>query len=331
MRILFAGTPDVAVTSLRLLAASHEQQGSDLEVVGVLTRPDAPQGRGRKLAPSPVKVAAQELGIPVLDKNPRDEGFLDDLAAFHADAAAVVAYGNILSTQVLDAMPQGWYNLHFSLLPQWRGAAPVQRAIWSGDTLTGVTVFRITEGMDEGPILAQSTTEIGEHETSGELFARLAEDGGHLLCSAMELVAQGRAMLVPQQQGAFEVAAKIRTDDARIRFDVPVFAADRQIRACTPEPGAWCVVHADGTADDAVKLHVDEARPVGDASALPADAAARIAAGKPGAIVADKKHVWVCTRTQPLELLRVKPQGKRSMPAADWARGAHLSAEAYCD
>lgn len=329
MRILFAGTPDVAVTSLRLLA----QAGGDIEVVGVLTRPDAPQGRGRKLAPSPVKVAAQELGIPVLDKNPRDPGFLEDLTAFGAEAAAVVAYGNILSAQVLAAMPQGWYNLHFSLLPQWRGAAPVQRAIWSGDTLTGVTVFRITEGMDEGPILAQSTTEIGAHETSGELFARLAEDGGHLLCSAMELVAQGRAVLVPQEPGAFEVAAKIRTDDARIRFDVPVFAADRQIRACTPEPGAWCMMHASALEADAagVKLHVDEARPVDDVSTVPADVAQQLAQGKPGALVASKKHVWVCTRTQPLELLRVKPQGKRSMPAADWARGAHLTPEAYCD
>lgn len=327
MRILFAGTPDVAVTSLRLLA----QAGGDIEVVGVLTRPDAPQGRGRKLTPSPVKVAAQELGIAVLDRNPRDPGFLEDLAAFNAEAAAVVAYGNILSRQVLDAMPRGWYNLHFSLLPQWRGAAPVQRAIWSGDTLTGVTVFRITEGMDEGPILAQSTTEIGAHETSGELFARLAEDGGRVLCSAMELVAQGRAVLVPQDPGAFEVAAKIHTDDARIRFDVPVFAADRQIRACTPEPGAWCMAHADSADAAGLKLHVDEARPVEDASQLPADAAGLLAHGVPGVLVADKKHVWICTRTQPLELLRVKPQGKRSMAAADWARGARLGAGAYCD
>lgn len=331
MRILFAGTPDVAVTSLRMLA----QAGGDIELVGVLTRPDAPQGRGRKIMPSPVKVAAQELGLPVLDKNPRDEGFLDDLKAFGAEAAAVVAYGNILRPDVLDAMPEGWYNLHFSLLPQWRGAAPVQRSIWSGETVTGVTVFRITEGMDEGPILAQSTTEIGPHETSGELFARLAEDGGHVLCSAMQLVAEHRALLVPQPQGAYEVAAKIRTEDAHIRFDVPAFAADRQIRACTPEPGAWCVVHtraADakaGNADDS-KLHVDEAR-IADAQAVPEACAERFRALRPGELLVDKRHVWVGTSTDPLELLRVKPQGKKDMRGADWARGAHLGEDAYCD
>ncbi len=323
MRVLFAGTPEVAVPSLTLLA----QAGGDIDVVGVLTRPDAPQGRGRKLAPSPVKQAAQQLGIPVLDMNPHDEGFLDALAGFHADAAAVVAYGNILKKAVLDALPKGWYNLHFSLLPQWRGAAPVQRAIWSGDTVTGVTVFRITEGMDEGPILAQSTTDIEPHETSGQLFGRLSQDGAHLLCSAMQLVAEGRAMLMPQQEGAFEVAAKIHPDDAHIRFDVPAFAADRQIRACTPEPGAWCVVHA--SADDAqgVKLHVDEARPAeGDVASDP-----RLAGLRPGQLVADKKHVWVGTSTAALELRRVKPQGKKSMNAADWARGARLEEGAYCD
>lgn len=183
VRVLFAGTPEAAVPSLRKLAHDTEH----FEVVAVLTRPDAPTGRGRKLMPSPVKQAALELGLPVMECDPGEEAFLAALKATGAEAGAVVAYGRLLKEPVLDALPLGWYNLHFSLLPQWRGAAPVQRAIWAGESLTGASVFRITKGMDEGPVLAQSTVEIGAHENAGELLERLAQDGANLLLSLIHI------------------------------------------------------------------------------------------------------------------------------------------------
>lgn len=336
LKVLFAGTPEVAVPSLRALAGDH----GHFEVVAALTRPDAPQGRGRRLMPSPVKEAAIELGIPVLESDPGRLEFVAELTGTGAEAAAVVAYGKILTVPVLEALPMGWYNLHFSLLPQWRGAAPVQRAIWAGDTITGATVFRITRGMDAGPILAQSTMEIGAHETAGELLVRLADDGSRLLMAALQGVADGQARAMEQPQGAYEVAEKIRAEDAHIRFDVPVFAADRQIRACTPNPGAWCQLHVNdsdaaqaglkphsghgGGGEGSVLLHVLQARP----ATADDDAPAHLA---PGMLVAGKHHAWVGTATDPLELLAVKPQGKKAMRAADWARGAHLAAGAWCD
>lgn len=320
VKVLFAGTPDVAVPALRALAGDAEH----FEVVAVLTRPDAPTGRGRRLMPSPVKQAATELGLPVIESDPGEETFIAELAATGAEAAAVVAYGRLLKQDVLDALPMGWYNLHFSLLPQWRGAAPVQRAIWAGDDVTGATVFRITRGMDAGPILAQSTVSIGAHETSGELLARLAEDGSHLLASALLGMAEGRIVPVEQPQGAYEKAEKITVEDARIRFDVPVFAVDRQIRACTPNPGAWCELHAQDDAEPVV-LHVLSARPADMTHpAVPTDL-------KPGMLRVGKKNVWVGTASDPLELTEVKAQGKKAMRAADWARGARLGEAAYCD
>jgi methionyl-tRNA formyltransferase len=346
IRLLFAGTPEVAVPALRALASDAEH----FEIAAVLTRPDAPRGRGQRLESSPVKQAALELGLPVLEGDPNEPAFLDELLATGADAAAVVAYGKILKEAVLDALPMGWYNLHFSLLPQWRGAAPVQRAIWAGDTLTGATVFRITRGMDSGPILAQSTTEIGPHETAGDLLSRLADDGSRLLAATLQAMADGQIQPVEQPLGAYEIAEKIRTQDAHIRFDVPAFAVDRQIRACTPNPGAWCFVDVegahgvvdDGAEDDgvagdgvgdssAITMHVLQAR-VADTpntadDANTANAPAHDAAPAdlaPGALIATKKHVWVGTASGPIELLQVKAQGKKAMAAADWARAARI-------
>ncbi|WEV73410.1 methionyl-tRNA formyltransferase [Bifidobacterium sp. ESL0798] len=343
LQVLFAGTPEVAVPALRRLAGDHEH----FEVVAVLTRPDAPQGRGRKLTPSPVKQAALDLDIPVLECDPKEPTFVAELKATGAEAGAVVAYGKILKEDVLGALPMGWYNLHFSLLPQWRGAAPVQRSVWSGDTVTGATVFRLTKGMDTGPILAQSTCEIGAHDTSGDILARLAEDGSHLLASALTAMAEGRIVLQEQPQGAYEVAKKISHEDARIRFDVPVFATDRQIRACTPEPGAWCMLHPQGGDDsangsdqrDKTKVSPDAERDMGDTEpfhvlkARPADGNdPQVPTDlKPGMLSTSKKHVWIGTATDPLELEEVKAQGKKAMRAADWARGARLSADAYVD
>ena len=319
LKVLFAGTPDVAVPSLMALAQDTE----NFEVVAVLTRPDAPSGRGRRLTPSPVKTAALTLGIPVLECDPSEPAFLTELMATGAEVAAVVAYGRILHQDVLDALPRGWYNLHFSLLPQWRGAAPVQRSIWSGDTVTGATVFRITAGMDSGPILSQATVSIGPHETSGELLERLSHDGSNLLHATLRALDENRIHPVEQSDGSYDRADKIRTEDARIRFDVPVFAVDRQIRACTPVPGAWCVVHA-GDGERSEKLHVIQASPASMENPQTPDSLA------PGRLAVGKRNVWVGTLTSPLELLRVKAQGRQEMSAADWARGARLGVGARC-
>lgn len=322
LKILFAGTPDVAVPSLRALAADSEH----FEVVAVLTRPDAPTGRGRKLTPSPVKTAALELGLPVLESDPAEPTFLDELKVTGAQAAAVIAYGRILKQSVLDALPCGWYNLHFSLLPHWRGAAPVQRAIWSGDDMTGTSVFRITRAMDAGPLLVQSETPIGEHETAGDLLTRLGESGALVLRDALRTVEDGTADPVEQAEGDYPVAEKIRVNDAHIDFSAPVEAVDRQIRACTPNPGAWTELDADGLGlDDGLStLHV-----------LRAHLADMTNPNVPGSLVsgalaAGKKNVWIGTGSTPLELLEVKAQGKKAMRAADWARGARLSEAARC-
>ncbi|WP_018143084.1 methionyl-tRNA formyltransferase [Alloscardovia criceti] len=314
-RILFAGTPQIAVESLYALVHA----GGDIEVVGVLTRPDAPQGRGRKLTPSPVKQAAEELGLPVIEAKPTSAEFFEAVDSLQPDMAAVVAYGNLLKQEALDAIPGGWYNLHFSLLPLWRGAAPVQRAIWAGDTVTGASVFRIGPGLDDGPILAQLTVDIGEHENSGQLLERLAQDGSLLLCSALQGLISGAITPREQEAGQFEHAEKIHPQDARMRFDVPAFAVDRQIRACTPQPGAWTELHNGD--NEPLTLHISEAR---------IDTQSEIPDLKPGQLFANKKHVWVGTATDALELLEVKAQGKKQMRAADWARGARLEEGAYC-
>lgn len=322
--ILFAGTPEVAVPSLRELSKDSEH----FDVRAVLTRPDAPTGRGRRLVPSPVKQAALELGLPVLESDPKDEDvFLEQLAATGAKAAAVVAYGKILRQNVLDALPLGWYNLHFSLLPQWRGAAPVQRAIWAGDDITGATVFRITRGMDCGPILAQFTTKIESHENSGDLLARLANDGAPLLAASLRGMETGEIVPVEQDQTPQEVAQKITVEDAHIDFHAPDFAVDRQIRACTPNPGAWCELHADDENNaEPITLHVLRAVPA-DANDPHGEELMKL---DPGKLLAVKKQVWVGTLSGALELLEVKAQGKKAMKAADWAHGARLSAAAYC-
>ena len=183
LKLVFAGTPDVAVPSLKAFATDPR-----FDVVGVITRPDAPTGRGRKLTPSPVKATALELGLPVIDLKPRSPEFMEALNDLHADIAAVIAYGNILPKNVLDAVPMGWYNLHFSNLPKWRGAAPVQRAIWAGDPTTGADVFKVGEGLDDGPIVASLTIELTGRETSGELLDRLAEEGAPMYVDALAAV-----------------------------------------------------------------------------------------------------------------------------------------------
>ncbi|MDO4913045.1 MAG: methionyl-tRNA formyltransferase [Bifidobacteriaceae bacterium] len=315
LKVLFAGTPEVAVEPLQTLA-----QDDHFEVVAVLTRPDAPQSRGRKLKASPVKQAAIDLGIPVIELDPKDEDFIPTITSTGAQIAAVVAYGKILKKPVIEAIPMGWFNLHFSLLPQWRGAAPVQRSIWAGDEITGATVFRIGEGLDDGPTLGQCTVEISSHESAGELLRRLSHDGSGLLASCLQGYAQGVVQLVEQPQGSFEVANKITVEDAHIRFNAPAFAVDRQIRACTPNPGAWGYLHADAS-EDAQVFHV-----------ISAQVDEHYEQNVPqGSLIVSKKHVWVGTAQGVLELLEVKAAGKKAMKAADWARGARLAQNAYID
>ena len=321
LKLVFAGTPDVAVPSLKAFATDPR-----FDVVGVITRLDAPTGRGRKLTPSPVKATALELGLPVIDLKPRSPEFMEALNDLHADIAAVIAYGNILPKNVLDAVPMGWYNLHFSNLPKWRGAAPAQRAIWAGDPTTGADVFKVGEGLDDGPIVASLTIELTGRETSGELLDRLAEEGAPMYVDALAAVGEGTATFTAQPAESLEYAHKITVKDARISWTDEAEAIDRQIRACTPHPGAWTELFAEGPIADndestakSLALHILAAQPADQSNPnTPAEL-------QPGELKVGKKNVWVGTGSTPLELTQVKAQGKKAMRAADWARGARLS------
>jgi len=300
MRVVFAGTPDVALPSLRAIAESAH------ELVGVVTRPDAPTGRGRKLTASPVADAAAGLEVPVLKPDhPRDPGFQDQLRTLAPDACAVVAYGALLPQSALDIPRHGWVNLHFSLLPAWRGAAPVQRAIWAGDDVTGATTFRIVQELDAGPTYGVMTETIHPQDTAGDLLGRLAEGGAGLLVATLDGIADGSLEERPQSPDDVSLAPKITVDDARIAWTQPAAVIDRQVRACTPAPGAWTTY-----AGERLKLG-----PLAMADGqLP-----------PGEIVAGKKAVVVGTGSAALRLGEVQAVGKRPMPAADWARGLRLN------
>ena len=299
MRVVFAGTPDAALPSLRALA------GSAHDLVGVVTRPDAPAGRGRSLTPSPVAEAAADLGVPVLKPgHPRDPDFQAALRELGPDVCPVVAYGALLPPSALEIPEHGWVNLHFSLLPAWRGAAPVQRSIWAGDDVTGATTFRIVEELDAGPVYGVMTETVRPRDTAGELLARLAEGGAGLLVATLDGIADGSLEAQPQPDDGVSLAPKVRVDDARVDWTQPATAVDRQIRACTPAPGAWTTY-----AGERLKL--------GPLS--PADGQL-----PPGELVAGKNTVVVGTGTGALRLGDVQPMGKRVMPVADWARGARL-------
>jgi methionyl-tRNA formyltransferase len=300
------------------------------DVVGVLTRPDAPSGRGKTLMPSPVKIAAQKLGIPVLEGKPGSDEVLKFIADSGVEIAAVVAYGELLRQSVLDAVPLGWFNLHFSLLPVWRGAAPVQRAIWAGDEMTGVTVFKIDAGLDTGQIVKQSAVEIGEKETSGELLDRLAVMGAPRLADAIEAVAKGVAQFSAQPallDDSHRYAKKITVDDARVDFSLEAVEVSRQVRACSPEPGAWGQLCENG---EMRRFRIDEVGMVDseDMQLQQALEAQSVVAEdlQTGQVVVSKKHVWVRAGDGFVEIMRITPPGKRPMAAADWARGAHLAA-----
>ena len=303
MRLLFAGTPAVAVPALEALTGSRH------EVVAVLTRADARAGRGRQLVPSPVRQRAEEAGIEVITDRPRSEGFVERLEALQVDCAPVVAYGEILPRSVLDVPRNGWVNLHFSVLPAWRGAAPVQRAVIAGDEVTGATTFLIEEGLDTGPVLGTATETIRRRDTSGDLLDRLSRSGAGLLVATLDAIEDGNMIPVPQPAEGVSLAAKLTVDDARVVWTHPAHAVDRLVRGCTPAPGAWT------TLPDGSRLGLGPVTPLDE----PLDVSLA-----PGEVQVTKSAVRVGTATVPVELGEVRPAGKKPMRAADWARGARL-------
>ncbi|MGD9530361.1 MAG: methionyl-tRNA formyltransferase [Pseudonocardia sp.] len=303
MRLLFAGTPEAAVPSLGALLASRH------EVVGVLTRPDAPAGRGRRLVRSPVGALADEAGLPVFTpRRPSEPGFLDTLRELAPDCCAVVAYGALIRREALDVPPHGWVNLHFSLLPAWRGAAPVQAAVRHGDEITGATTFRLEEGLDTGPTFGVVTEPIRFTDTAGELLRRLAESGARLLVATMDGLEDGTLQAVPQPADGVSHAGKVTAEDARVDWATPPLVLDRLVRSVTPDPGAWTTFRGQ-------RLGLGPLRPLVEGPEL-----------KPGELRAEKRRVLVGTVGSPMELGEVRPVGRRAMPAADWARGVRIAA-----
>lgn len=303
MRLVVAGTPEVALPSLDALRSSEH------EVCAVVTRPDAPSGRGRTRHPSPVKARALEQGLEVLTPTRMDEPtFLARLRELAPDACPVIAYGALLPPEVIAIPEHGWINLHFSLLPAWRGAAPVQHAIIAGDSVTGASTFRIERGLDSGPVFGTLTEVIGASDTAGSLLSRLAHAGAGLLLATLDAIADGSARPVPQPEDGVSLAPKLASADAQVVWSHPAFAVDRRVRGCTPAPGAWTTFR--GQRLGLGPLRPDPGGPGGDLAA--------------GQVAASKQEVWVGTATDAVRLGSVRPVGKREMPAADWARGMRI-------
>lgn len=310
MRIVFAGTPDTALPSLHRLIDSPRH-----EVVAVLTRPDASSGRRGRPQPSPVAQLALDCDIPVLRPvAPNAAESIAALAEFAPQCCPVVAYGALLRDPLLAVPAHGWVNLHFSLLPAWRGAAPVQAAIAAGDEVTGATTFRIDAELDSGPVYGVLTETIRPGDTCGELLSRLAVCGAELLEATLDGIADGALTAVPQPGDGVSYAPKISVEDARVRWDLPAALIERRIRALTPNPGAWTVIEGQRIKLGPVKL-VDSVAATDGPRAL-----------APGDIQVDRRHVWVGTGSIPVQLGQIQPPGKKLMDAADWARGARLDA-----
>lgn len=302
MRIVFAGTPEPALPSLRRLIESPRH-----DVIAVLTRPDAAAGRRGKPAPSAVALMALDAGIPVLRPGrPNTPEVVAELRALAPDCCAVVAYGALLGEALLAVPAHGWINLHFSLLPAWRGAAPVQSAIAAGDALTGATTFQIEPALDSGPVYGMVTEAIGAADTAGELLDRLAVHGAGLLETTLDGIADGVLTPVAQPVDGVSLAPKVTVEQARVRWDLPAHVVERRIRSVTPAPGAWTTV-----GDLRVKL-----------GPVRIDHGAQALA--PGQLGVDRAGVRVGTATEPVLLGQVQPPGKKQMAAADWVRGARL-------
>ncbi len=305
---MFAGTPEVAVPSLETLLESDRH-----DVAAVLTRPDAPAGRGRRPARSPVGAVADRAGLEVLTpRRPSDPDFLSRLAALAPDCCPVVAYGALVPRAALDIPAHGWVNLHFSLLPAWRGAAPVPAAIRHGDDISGASTFRLEQGLDTGPVYGTLTEVIRAEDTTGELLSRLAEAGAELLVSTLDGIADGVLCPKPQPADGVSYAPKLTAKDARIDFTAPAFAVHRQVRAVTPTPGAWVRFRNQRLGLGPVQLTDGPGRAGEPESGELA----------PGELRAGKREVLVGTATGAVRLGEVTAAGKRAVPAADWARGA---------
>ncbi|WP_341999583.1 methionyl-tRNA formyltransferase [Microbacterium sp. LWH7-1.2] len=297
MRLVFAGTPAPAVPSLRRLAASVH------DIAAVITRQDAPLGRKRVLTPSPVAAAAEELGLPVIRAGRLDAAVTAEIAALQPDLGVIVAYGGLVREPLLSAPAHGWINLHFSLLPRWRGAAPVQHALIAGDARTGASVFQLVPDLDAGDVFGELAVDVPADATAGDLLAALADDGAGLLCDVVDAIAAGTAIARPQQ-GETTYAAKLGDDDGRIRWDEPAGAVLGRIRGVTPEPGAHTTI--DGARFKVLAV----ATAPGDAPSL-----------APGEIALHGKQVIAGTASSPIVLETVQPAGKGAMRAADWWRG----------
>ena len=292
MRLVFAGTPAAALPSLQALL------DSDHELAAVVTRPDAPAGRGRALRPSPVRELAQSAGVEVLTpRSPREQAFLERLRGLAPDCCPVVAYGALVPRAALDVPPAGWVNLHFSLLPAWRGAAPVQHALLAGDEVTGASTFLLEEGLDTGPVLGVLTEQVRPADTAGDLLGRLAIAGAGLLVATLDGLAAGTLQPVPQPADGVSLAPKIGVEDARVDWAAPALRVDRVVRACTPAPGAWTTLRGRRVKLGPVEL-TDRRLPAGE---LHGD--------------------LVGTATTAVRLGTVRPEGKGEMAAVDWLRG----------
>jgi methionyl-tRNA formyltransferase len=305
MRLVFAGTPQTAIPALDALLASRH------EVVAVVTRPEAPAGRGRKVETSPVARRAAEAGVEVLTPaRPRDPDFLDRLRAIAPACCPVTAYGALLPQAALDIPPSGWVNLHFSILPAWRGAAPVQHAILHGDDVTGASTFQIVKELDAGPVYGVLTEPVRPDDTTGTLLERLSHSGAELLVATLDGIEDGAIQAVPQPAEGVSFAPKITPADARVDWKLPAHVIDRLIRACTPDPGAW-------TELDGSRLKLGPVSP--DVPGTPPDLA-------PGELHVGRHAVLVGTGSRPVRLGDVQAPGKRRMIASDWARGLHSGA-----
>ncbi|MGY1621482.1 methionyl-tRNA formyltransferase [Geodermatophilus sp. SYSU D00965] len=299
LRLLFAGTPDVAVPALDLLLDSAH------EVAAVLTRPDARSGRGRTVSRSPVAERADAAGVPVLQpRSPREPEFLQQLADLAVDCAPVVAYGALVPQAALDLPRHGWVNLHFSLLPAWRGAAPVQHAVMAGDEVTGASTFRLEAGLDTGPVYGVVTEPIAPRDTAGDLLGRLAVSGARLLLATLDGIEAGTLAPEPQPAEGVSLAPRIEPADARVDWALPAHVVDRRVRGVTPAPGAWTTWRGD-------RLRLGPVEPLPSSLGL-----------APGELSVGSTGVLVGTGRGAVRLGDVQPAGKRVLPAADWARGA---------
>ena len=301
LSLVFAGSPEAAVPSLRALAGSNHGVGA------VITREDSPQGRRGILTETPIAGAATELGIPVMRANRLAGAATDAVIARAPDLGVIVAYGGLVREPLLSAPRLGWINLHFSLLPRWRGAAPVQRAILAGDDLTGASVFQLIPELDAGDVFGQLTQPIGALETAGHLLASLAGSGAELLLRVVDNLADATARAEPQT-GDVTVAPKLSLEDGRIDWSASAISVANLVRGVTPEPGAFTTL-------DGARVKVLDAAIARDAPRLP-----------PAVLELNGRRLLAGTATDPLELVTVQPAGKKPMSAVDWWRGRPAAA-----